>query len=125
VRYKIVDILPANLSHPHRGLARQTNTMATPIATEKVPETMMDSKTDANLEEGSIMEKVRTTSETYNATMSLDPVAERKLVWKLDLRLSELATLQDCCFDIILTRASVPVLAIMSVQHTHTSGRCD
>jgi hypothetical protein len=69
---------------------RITDIIATPTAAEKVPETMMDSKTDANLEEGSIMEKARTTSETYNATMSLDPVAERKLVWKLDLRLSEL-----------------------------------
>lgn len=50
-------------------------------------QTSMDHKTPANIEEGSIMEKSRSITENYNATMSLDPVAERKLVWKFDLRL--------------------------------------
>ena len=60
----------------------------TPTTTaEKAQEANMDSKSDANVEEGSVLEKPRMTSETYNAKMSLDPVAERKLVWKFDLRL--------------------------------------
>jgi hypothetical protein len=44
-------------------------------------------KNSAAVEEGSILEKAQTATSTYNATMSLDPVAERKLVWKFDLRL--------------------------------------
>ncbi|ETN45036.1 uncharacterized protein HMPREF1541_09912 [Cyphellophora europaea CBS 101466] len=47
----------------------------------------MEAKDNAAVEEGSILEKARSLTSTYNATMSLDPVAERKLVWKFDLRL--------------------------------------
>ena len=47
----------------------------------------MEPKDNAAVEEGSILEKSHTATSTYNATMSLDPVAERKLVWKFDLRL--------------------------------------
>lgn len=47
----------------------------------------VDAKDDAAVEENSILDKARTVTSTYNATMSLDPVAERKLVWKFDLRL--------------------------------------
>lgn len=57
------------------------------VPAEKVADTTMDNKDDARVEEGSILEKAHSTSGVYNATMSLDPVAERKLVWKLDLRL--------------------------------------
>jgi hypothetical protein len=46
-----------------------------------------DAKDNSRVEEGSILEKAHTASTQYNATMSLDPVAERKLVWKFDLRL--------------------------------------
>jgi hypothetical protein len=60
----------------------------TPVVDDKASATEgHDRKDDARIEEGSILEKAHTASTQYNATMSLDPVAERKLVWKFDLRL--------------------------------------
>lgn len=59
-----------------------------PLPVEKgLDNTAMERKDSSVVEEGSILEKVSTARSTYNATMSLDPVAERKVVWKFDLRL--------------------------------------
>ena len=59
-----------------------------PLESDKGPNVpSTDRKDSAAVEEGSILEKAQTTTSTYNATISLDPVAERKLVWKFDLRL--------------------------------------
>ena len=83
-----LDVLHHLASDFHLRLQPLHMDSQTPATTaDKAPETTMDTKSDANVEEGSIMEKARSASETYNATMSLDPVAERKLVWKFDLRL--------------------------------------
>lgn len=63
------------------------STENTPPVDKGADTTAMSTKDDVVVEEGSILEKAHTATSTYNATMSLDPAAERKLVWKFDLRL--------------------------------------
>lgn len=85
-------------------MASTTEHSAIPSEDKAATTPAMDTKEEARVEEGSILEKAHTAATQYNATMSLDPVAERKLVWKLDLRI-------------------LPVLAVMYLFNALDKGR--